>query len=138
MERGEEPWCDKANKLINFSIQNHLHVEPTWLPCIWLICKLPNKGLLGMPFMWFRGGDKIFRTLEKLMVYLGHRHYRAKGHPYGRDCVNAQWTSETYAYPIWSWFFKEGKRAWNMANYENTCITILGWTIHTHGVKRNF
>jgi len=23
------------------------------------------------------------------MVYLGHRHCHAKGHPYGRDCVNA-------------------------------------------------
>ncbi len=72
------------------------------------------------------------------MVYLGHWRYCAKPLIWERLCRCIQWTSQTYAYPIWSLFFKERKRAWNKANYENTCITRLGWTIHTHGVKRIF
>ncbi len=54
-----------------------------------LFTSCQTKGYLACPLCGLEVETRYSTHLKILMVYLGHRRCRAKGHPYGRDCVNA-------------------------------------------------
>lgn len=129
-----------VTKLGSKFLLSRLHVELTRLSSIWFICRLPNKRLFSMPFMWTRDGHKMFFTLEK-RNYLGHQHYLAKGHPYRRDIVtfNGQMDIRVASLKVSTIDFLRRVKEWEVwlaKRRLHASKDKYQYPFHTHGVKR--
>jgi hypothetical protein len=137
MERGEHIWCDKAKRQV--LVEGHLHVEFTWLPYIWFICKLPfTKGYLACPIC----GPKVdtrHSSQKKKTMYLRHWRYLAKGHSYMKDCVAFNGQTENMSGPpkvSATKFLRNVEECKAWLDRRSNASEDRNDLIHIHGVKK--